>query len=33
MTTLYFAPGVSSPAPHIALEGIGAPYATVKVGA
>lgn len=32
MTTLYFAPGACSLAPHIVLEWIGAPYSAVKVG-
>ena len=31
MTTLYFAPGACSLAPHIVLEWIGAPYTAVKV--
>lgn len=32
MTTLYYAVGACSLAPHIALEWIGAPYEAVKVG-
>lgn len=32
MTTLYFAPGACSLAPHIVLEWIGAPYQAVNVG-
>ena len=32
MTTLYYAPGACSLAPHIVLEWIGAPYEAVKVG-
>ena len=32
MTTLYFAPGACSLAPHIVLEWIGAPYTATKVG-
>ncbi|WP_340109971.1 glutathione S-transferase family protein [Pikeienuella sp. HZG-20] len=32
MTTLYYAPGACSLAPHIVLEWIGAPYDAVKVG-
>ncbi|MGJ8526201.1 Glutathione S-transferase GST-4.5 [Halomonadaceae bacterium LMG 33818] len=31
MTTLYYAPGACSLAPHIVLEWIGAPYEAVKV--
>ncbi|MDO5641786.1 MAG: glutathione S-transferase N-terminal domain-containing protein [Paracoccus sp. (in: a-proteobacteria)] len=31
MTTLYYAPGACSLAPHIVLEWIGAPYQAVKV--
>lgn len=31
MTTLYFAPGACSLAPHIVLEWIGAPYEAVRV--
>lgn len=32
MTTLYYAPGACSLAPHIVLEWIGQPYEAVKVG-
>ncbi|MCQ0090808.1 glutathione S-transferase family protein [Roseovarius sp. M141] len=32
MTTLFYAPGACSLAPHIVLEWIGAPYESVKVG-
>lgn len=32
MTTLYFATGACSLAPHVVLEWIGAPYEAVKVG-
>ena len=32
MHTLYWSPGASSIGPHIVLEEIGEPYATIKVG-